>query len=364
MSFMVSQPLFASAAGEPILLMPGPVPIPAFIHAAIAQPVIPHRTAAFRTFYRQLLDDLRYFFQAENAHVCTMTGSGTYGMAVAIRSLFSDNDQIVVVTNGKFSERWAGYARSCGMSVAEVAKPWGEVPTAAEIAAAVAATPNVKGVIITHCETSTGALADLEEIAFAVRRVAPDVVLLVDAMTTVGAIPFYFDAWGIDCAITAQKTLMCPSGVVEFALSDRAFARLQPTHEGDFTNLFIYAIKAETANYPFTAPVNLLYGVAAGAAYLRKQSLPVIWNEVHAAAAQFRATCQQRGYTHFPQQFSDSLSVVFPPANVSADTLRGTWEAEHGIIVSGGQEEIAGRVLRVAHFGVAAHNMARLCAVM
>ena len=152
-----------------MLLSPGPVEIPPFVQEALLKPVIHHRTSAFEKMYGSVLDGLRYGFQT-NDTVCTMIGSGTYGVQAAMYSRFRpDEGAVMVVNNGKFSGRWVDYGILLGLDILESKLEWGKSPQKYEILQNLDAFPgNVQGLVLTHCETSTGALTDVEEIAFAV----------------------------------------------------------------------------------------------------------------------------------------------------------------------------------------------------
>lgn len=335
------------------LLTPGPVPIPEFVKAALAQPVIHHRTPEFTDFYKEFLADLRYFFQTEQG-VCTCIGSGTYGVEMAIYSMFAPGDEILVTSHGKFSKRWAAYAHHLGIRVHTLEMPWGKSPSRNQILEKLEQAPQCKGVVLTHSETSTGAILDLEEIAFAVKRKNPDILLVVDGITSVGALPYYHDAWGIDCSVIAsQKALMNPAGLVGFAFSEQAKSRLRETYKGDFQNLRNHLLAAESFSSAFTAPVQLLFGVQAALSYFRKETLPSVWNRVHQTAVYFRREIGEMGGSIFPDEPSDSLtSFTLPISQFSISEIKAILDKKYGLILSGGQGDLEGKILRVSHMGL------------
>lgn len=330
------------------LLSPGPVPIPASIQAALSRPVIHHRSPAFRQFYLDLLGALRYLFQTQH-QVGTLIGSGTYGVEAAMYSLFRPGEAVLVLSMGKFSQRWADYAPLLRLETHTLAAAWGESLSSAAVLSAAAGIPNLRGVVITHSETSTGAGLDLESIALALREAHPELLLLVDGITSVGAIPYYHDAWALDASLVAsQKSLMNPAGLVAFALSPRAEAALRPTHPGDFCNLYNYVQAATTGDYPFTPPVQLLYGVAEALRQLRDETLPVRWNRTHQTAQHFRTGLKALGGAVFPSQPVDSLTAFTWPGQ-DLSTLKMRLEAA-GYILAGGQGPLKGQILRISHF--------------
>ncbi|MDX1906571.1 MAG: alanine--glyoxylate aminotransferase family protein [Bacteroidia bacterium] len=335
-----------------LLLTPGPVPVPDFIQQALMRPVIPHRGKIFEGIYSQLLERLQYLFQTTHP-VCTMIGSGTLGVEAAMYSLLRPGEPVLVVNIGKFSERWADYARVLGLDTHEVRKSWGQTITPAELQAAAEAIPGLRGVVITHCETSTGVAVDLEEISYALRQVCPEVLIIVDAITTAGAIPLYADAWDLDCVVTAsQKALMNPAGLVCFGVSPRGQEALRETHAADYRNLLNYLRQAAKGSYPYTPPVQLLYGVDEALAYIGRETLPVIWNRTHTAARFFRAGLETLGGKLFPESPSDSLTAFSLPGH-NPDVVRKYMSEVHQVILSGGQGHLTSQIARVSHMGMA-----------
>lgn len=343
-----------------LLLTPGPVPIPNFVHEAIAKPVIHHRTSVFEAFYDELLSNFKYLFQTEK-YVCSMMGSGTYGVEVAMYSLFRPENEILVVNNGKFSQRWADYGNLLGLKVTDLGKEWGRGVEPNEVLEAFEKMKTPKGVVLTHSETSTGGLIDLEEMAFSIRHIYPEMIIVVDAITSVGTIPFYFDEWQIDCAVVAsQKALMNPAGTVAFALSERAEQTLINTHEADFRNLYNFLHWAKRKNYPYTPPVSLLFGLKAATDHIKSETLPKIWNKTHLAAKYFRNSIIELGGEIFAEKPSDSLTAFFIPS-LNTTIMLNELENTFGLKLSGGQGELKGKIARISHMGMADIKAGRAC---
>jgi aspartate aminotransferase-like enzyme len=338
------------------LLTPGPVPVPDFVMAAINQPVIHHRTAAFEQFYQKLLTKLRYLFQAEASEsvVGTMIGSGTYGVEAAMYSLFKPGETILVINNGKFSERWEVFGKLSGFKVVELVKNWGESPAVAEIVELLRENKTVAGVVLTHSETSTGALLDLEEISFAIKNEFPETLVVVDGITSIGTIPFYFDQWQIDAAITAsQKALMNPTGTIAFALSALAQRKLRnPEIIADSRNLANYVKSVQKNSYPFTAPVQLLYGLDAALDSIKNDGLPTVWNRTHHSAKTFRAALARLGGKMIAENPSDSLTAFYFPERDN-EPIRQRLITDYQIHLAGGQGEFKHKLMRVSHMGMA-----------
>ncbi|MEM7370647.1 MAG: aminotransferase class V-fold PLP-dependent enzyme [Bacteroidota bacterium] len=334
------------------LLTPGPVPVPEFVMNAIYQAVIPHRSAAFEAFYGEMLNRLAYLFMT-NQRVCSMIGSGTYGVEAAMYSLFQKGETVLVVDMGKFSERWADYGELLGLEVIRLTKEWGDSAEVSEIMTLAAQCEDLRGIVLTHSETSSAAMLDLEEVSWAIKQQFPQTLILVDAITSVGCMPFYFDKWQIDCAVVAsQKALMNPAGLVAFAISEQAYKRMQDTHASDSRNLLNYLHFAQRNNYPYTPPVQLLYGVDAALKYVETERLPTLWNRCHHAAQTFRTGLKSLGGQLIAASPSESLSAfAFPDQDMTV--LKTRLEEEYAIQVSGGQAHLAGTILRVSHMGMA-----------
>ncbi|MFK7973074.1 MAG: alanine--glyoxylate aminotransferase family protein [Bacteroidia bacterium] len=336
----------------PYLLTPGPVPIPAFVRKAMEKPVMPHRSEEFEAFYEPLLTKLRYLFQTKTGNVTTMAASGTGGVEAAMHSFFQSGEKIAVVSNGKFSKRWSDYGALLHCDVKTLTIDWGQAPDTEQV---VSIAKDCKGIVLTHCETSTGVCIDLEEIALALREAYPEIIIIVDAITTVGAVPFYFDTWSIDCAIVAsQKALMGPAGICAFALSEHGMKQLTSFHKSDYAHLGNHIEAARKNSYPYTPPLLQLYALEAVLAHIQHQGLPTIWNRTRRASRHFRKVLKAHKGEVFCTSASDSLSVFLFRGQEHA-YLKAQWEAA-GFIIAGGQEHLAGKVLRISHMGIAANT--------
>ena len=228
---------------------------------------------------------------------------------------------------------------------------WGKAPKVEEIMAILQKEKNINGIILTHSETSTGALLDLEEIAFAVKRHDPNILILVDGITSVGTIPFFFDEWEIDCAITAsQKALMNPAGTIAFALSEPALKKLSDTDASDFHNLYNYVKAVAEFSYPYTAPVQLLFGLDAALDHIEENGLPAIWNKTHHSAKTFRNILSELGGKLLSDSPSESLTAFYFPEKDN-EAIRQQLIKDYGMHLSGGQGELKGKIMRISHMG-------------
>lgn len=331
------------------LLTPGPVHVPEFVMEAIRRPVIHHRSQGFAKFYGGMLERLGYLFQARQ--VGTMIGSGTYGVASMMYSVFRPGEKVLVLSNGKFSGRWKDEALHLGLEVRSFEVAWGKAIQTNAVMKDLENVEALAGVVITHSETSTSCLVDLEELAFQLRQKFPEVLILVDGITSVGAMPYYHDTWAIDASITAsQKSLMNPAGTVAFALSDRALGRLRPTHQGDFRNVWNYMEAIKKLTYPYTAPVQLLYGLDAALQFIEEAGLPAVWDRCHQSARYFRKSLLELGGETFGENISDSLTAFSFPEK-AAEQLKVELKSRFAWTLSSGQGGLKGVILRTSHMG-------------
>src|SRR2546429_1280988 len=202
------------------LLTPGPTPVPAEVLAELAKPVIHHRERDFREIYEQCLVRLRDVYRTEN-DVLMYTTSGTGAFETAVANLTSPGDRQLVVSAGDFGERWAAMVKAFGAALVHVRLDWGEIPDADDLRNALADAGDVRVVYLTHSETSTGGVADVQALVAVAKEAGALVV--VDAVSSLGAVPLETDAWGIDVAVSgSQKALMCPPGLAFASVSPAA----------------------------------------------------------------------------------------------------------------------------------------------
>ncbi len=335
---------------HPILLNPGPVAVPPFVMDAIAQPVIHQRTAAFDAFFEALQGDLQYVFQT-NSLVIGMPGSGTFGVEAAMFSLFKPGDQVAIPAMGKFSQRWVAFGMALGLEVIPLGVAWGHAFTVAHAQKILQEYPRLRGWVLTHVETSTGVAIDLEEIAFTIKEAAPQQLIVVDGICSVGIQSIYMDAWQLDCVVAAsQKGLLNPTGTVYVAVGPLAAAGLVYPEAADYRDLGHYHRYLTQGSYPFTPPMQLFNGVKAAIAQMRAQTMPGVWNATHAMSRYFKAALQDLGGHVYGAGNADALTVV-SFGRRSHDRLRERLVLEHGIETAGGQDQLDDLVLRVGHFG-------------
>ena len=250
------------------LFTPGPTPLLPSAQVAMASYAAHHRTADFRALFSRVLADLKLFIGTQN-DVLVLTASGTGFMEASVSNLTSPGDKVLVLTAGKFGERWVSLAKAFGCSVETVTAPYGDTFSLDEVRARL--TPEIRCVYVQATESSTGARHDVSAIAALVRGL-PDTLLVVDGITGLGTTHLDVDGWGIDVIIGgSQKALMIPPGLAYGAVSERAWRRMEtaksPRYYFDLRKERAAAVKAETSYTPATS---LFAGLAAALDYVRQ----------------------------------------------------------------------------------------------
>ena len=339
------------------LFTPGPTPLLPSAQTAMASYGMHHRTADFRALFTRVLTDLKEFIGTQN-DVLVLTSSGTGFMEAAVTNLTSPGDKVLVLTAGKFGERWVSLAKAFGCAVETVTAPYGETFSLDAIRAALM--PDIRCVFVQGTESSTGARHDVESIAKLVHTL-PDTLFVVDAITGLGTSRLDVDAWGIDVIIGgSQKALMIPPGLAYGAVSERAWQRMETTKSPrfyfDLRKERKAAARAETSYTPATA---LFAGLAAALDYVRQMgdgNLPAgreaLIANAEMCAAMTRAGVQALGLKLFAQSSpAAALTAVAAPAGTDSTAICKRFREQFGAVVANGQAEMKGQLFRIAHIG-------------
>lgn len=333
------------------LLAPGPTQIPPEVLAAMSQPIIHHRTPQFSALFAEVGRDLQALFQTAQ-DVLILAASGSGAMEGAVTNLFSPGDEVIVVNGGKFGERWTKISRSYGVVVHEIPVEWGRAVDPAAVKATLDAHPGTQAVLMQGSETSTTVLHPVEEIATLLR--GRDVLLVVDGITAVGVLDVPMDRWGIDVLITgSQKALMLPPGLAFIALSARAWeynrrAKL-PRFYFDFARERESLKKQTTA---WTPAISLIVGLHTALRLIRAEGFPQVFARHARLAAATRAGAQGLGLELLaPEAPSPAATGIWVPKDVDGARLVRYLRDEMGVTVAGGQDQLAGKVVRIAHLG-------------
>ncbi len=335
------------------LLTPGPTAIPESVLSKFSEPVVHHRTSLFEAEFKILQEHLRWLFQTKN-DVLTLTCTGTGAMEAAVAGIFSSGDEVIVVNAGKFGERFGKIARVYGLQVHEIIVERGRAVEPAALEQKLQDHPGVKGVLFQASETSTGALMPVHAIINLCKK--HRVLSVCDGITAVGIFDLPMDAWGIDVLLTgSQKALMLPPGLAFIALSDSAWAKASastaPKYYFDLHRERKMQQKQQTA---WTPGISLIQGGVKALGLLREEGLPAIFARHERLASATRAAVQAMGLELFSSAPSPVLTAVKVPVRFSVDEgkrIQKVMQDEYGVIITGGQDELQGKILRLSHFG-------------
>jgi len=340
------------------LFTPGPTPLLPAAQFAMAAADLHHRTPEFRALYQRVLEQLKSFVGTHN-DVILLTSSGTGAMEASISNLTSPGDRVLVLTAGKFGERWTGLAKAFGCQPDVVSAPYGQ--TLSLDAAKTALRNDTKLVLMQATETSTGVRHDVKAVAEMLRAAGSDALLVVDAITGLGTTHLDMDAWGIDVLIGgSQKAVMIPPGLAYLAVSERAWKRMEttksPRYYFDLRKERKVAAKGESAYTPGVALIAALgaafdYIAAQAGGDLAKGRVALVEN-AETCAAMMRAAVPTMGMRLFaPDAPAAAVTAVVPPEVVDSGIIVKQLKSRFGTIVANGQGEMKGQLFRVAHLG-------------
>ena len=315
---------------------------------------IGHRSGEFQAIVRRTTEQLKWLHQT-SSDVLVITGSGTAAMEAGIINTLSRGDRVLCGDNGKFGERWVKVARAYGLDVEVIKAEWGQPldPEAFRAALEADTAKTIKAVILTHSETSTGVINDLESIARHVKAHGT-ALTLADCVTSLGATNVPMDAWGLDVVASgAQKGYMLPPGLSFVAMSERAWKAYERSDLPKFyLDLGPYRKTAAKDSNPFTPAVNLYFGLEAALEMMQNEGLEAIFarHARHRAAAQ--AGMKAIGLPLFAAEGYGSPAITaVAPEGIDAEQLRKEVKSRFDILLAGGQDHLKGQVFRIGHLG-------------
>jgi aspartate aminotransferase-like enzyme len=339
------------------LFTPGPTPLLPAAQTAMASFTAHHRTADFRALFQRVLADMKDFVGTKN-DVLVLACSGTGVMEASVSNLTSPGDHVLVLTAGKFGERWTGLAKAFGCQVDVLSVPYGGTFSLDDIRARV--TPDVRVVFVQATESSTGARHDVEGIAKIVRAQGDGTLLVVDAITGLGTTHLNVDGWGVDVIIGgSQKALMMPPGLAYCAVSERAWKRMEtttsPRYYFDLRKERKSAAKGESAYTPATS---LFAALGAALEFIRNMGngdLPKgreeLVNNAEICAEMTRAGAQALGLKLYAGSPAAALTAICAPDGIDSSKIVKEFREGFDAVVANGQGEMKGKLFRIAHIG-------------
>jgi serine---pyruvate transaminase len=328
------------------LFTPGPTPVPPQVLAAMGEPVVHHRSPDFRPIYERCLARLREVCRTES-DVLLFTASGTGAFESAVVNLVSPGEPHLVVSAGSFGERWIAMTSAYGADVDELRYAWGETPDPEDVRARLAAR-EAKAVWIVQSETSTGVVADVQAIAAVAKEAGALVV--VDAVSSLGAVPCETDAWGLDVVVSgSQKALMTPPGLGLAAVSDAALAATgsTPRFYFDWQRTRDAQRKLDA---PFTPPVSLVTALDVALGMLLEEGLEAVFERHVRLGRAARAGAKAMGLELFSPDEDRSAVVTAVLSPDAAEVISGV-RNRFGITLAGGQGDLKGKIFRIGHIG-------------
>ena len=333
------------------LLTPGPTPLPPQVCEAMARPIIHHRTPQFQLILKEASEGLKYVFKTQN-DVFILASSGTGTMEAAVVNILSPGDTAIVVQGGKFGERWREICQSYGINAEVINVEWGRAVEPKEIEKKLKANPKIKAVFTTLCETSTGVATDIEAIGRVVKET--EALLVVDAISGLGAIPMASDAWFCDMVVSgSQKGLMLPPGLGFISISPKAFKLMESSKCPKYYFDLKEAKKALDKNdTPFTPAISLAVALNEALKMMKQDGLENIFLRHKKMAEATRQAMKALGLELFaPTASSDVVTAVKVPLGIDGEKLVKTMRDTYGVTIAGGQSELKGKVFRIAHMG-------------
>jgi aspartate aminotransferase-like enzyme len=348
------------------LVTPGPTPVPPEVLAATALPMIHHRSADFRGTLARVLERLKTVYRT-GSDVLLFTSAGTAAMESAVANVCSPGDRVVVVSHGYFGERWATIAQGYGLDVDHIRYEWGETPSAEEVGARIEELGGAKVVYLTHSDTSTGVVADVQGTAARIAR--SGALVAVDAISSLAAVPLETDDWGLDVVLTSShKALMCPAGLAFASVSPAALEATEsascPRYYMDWQRTLAAQEKGETA---FSTAISLVRGLDVALGMILDDGLEAAFERHLRLGRACRAGVKAMGLELFSPDEDRSVVVtaIRMAPDVDGQAIVASMRDRSGVTVIGGQGPLRGKVVRIGHIGyVDVHDVSAALAAL
>ena len=336
-----------------ILMTPGPTPVPPEVLLAQGSPLVYHRGPGYGALLREVTEGLKKLFRTNN-DVLVFASSGTGGLESAVANLFSPGDRVVVPVAGYFGERFAKIATAFGLDVRRIDYEWGRAVIPDDVRAAVSEGPT-RGLLVQHSETSTGVVHDIQAIGEVLR--GTETLLIVDAISSIGAVPYEGDAWGIDVAIGgSQKALSATPGLSFVSVSDRAWKAYEKAKNPRFYfdwKLYKESYEADDPENPFTPAISLMLGLRAALRLFFEEGQDAVLERHRILSAALKQGVKALGLdiaAEHPER-AWAVTQVAAPEGIDGSELVAKMRSDHGIVLAPGQGPLKGKVFRIGHLG-------------
>jgi len=335
------------------LLAPGPTAIPPEVLLKMAEPIIHHRNPLFETIVEEVRENLKYLFGTKN-EVLIFTSSGTGAMEGAVTNMLSPGDKAIVVRSGKFGERWAEICNAYGVETINIDVPWGDILDPAAVGKTLKDHPEVKAVYTQATDTSTGAKFPVKEVAAIVKDL-PGTLMVVDGITGVGVFELPQDDWNIDILISgSQKALMLPPGLSFAGVSDKAWQFNKTSKIPKFYFNWAKELKNLQKNQTnFTPAISLIIGLRESLRLIREEGLENVYRRIDRLAYATREAARALGLQVFAKSPSPAVTAIVAPEGIDGQAIYKTLWKKYQVTGAGGQDQLKGRVFRIATLGYA-----------
>ncbi|NDJ21583.1 aminotransferase class V-fold PLP-dependent enzyme [Nostoc sp. B(2019)] len=337
-----------------MLMIPGPTPVPEAALLALAKHPIGHRTGEFSNILAEVTENLKWLHQTQS-DVLTLNVSGTGAVEAGIINFLSPGDRILVGSNGKFGERWVEVGQAYGLNVEEITTEWGK-PLDPEVFAQklqADTEKQIKAVIITHSETSTGVLNDLETINRHVKEHG-EALIIVDAVTSLGAFNLPIDSWGLDVVASgSQKGYMIPPGLGFVSVSPKAWEAYKTAKLPKYyLDLGKYRKATAKNTTPFTPPVNMIFALHTTLRSMKEEGLESIFARHERLKNATRAAIKGLNLPLFaPDSNASPAITAVAPQGIESDKIRSLMKKRFDIALAGGQDHLSNKIFRIGHLG-------------
>ncbi|MCF6093494.1 alanine--glyoxylate aminotransferase family protein [Microaerobacter geothermalis] len=336
-----------------MLRIPGPTPIPPRVVHAMGTPMIGHRSGAFSNLLVQVSEELKPIFGTkENVYI--LTGSGTSGLETAVVNAIAPGEEVAVIVTGSFGDRFAKINEKFGITTHRLDLEWGKACTPELLASFLDQHPQVSAVFATYCETSTGVLNPVDQLAKVVKE-KTDALFIVDGVSCLGAVPCKMDHWGIDVLVTgSQKALMLPPGLAFIAASQKAWDKIESNPRPRFyLDMVAYRKNYEKETSPYTPAVSLIFGLREVLQMIKEEGLEEIVNRHEIMKEMTRAGIKALNLPLLAedQYASPTVTAIANCPRYDSEELRKILRTKHNLVLAGGQNHLKGKIFRIGHMG-------------
>ncbi|MFA5261114.1 MAG: alanine--glyoxylate aminotransferase family protein [Candidatus Omnitrophota bacterium] len=335
-----------------LLLTPGPTQVPPQLCEVLGRPIIHHRTPQFQNFLKEAFSGLKYVLQTQH-DVYLLAASGSGAMEASVCSFLSPGDTAITVEGGKFGERWTELCRAYQVEPKVVEVPWGKAVSPQVIEKMLAEDKNIKAVFVTHCETSTGVTTDIKALGEVIKKT--NAILVVDSVSALGVIDLKMDDWNVDVVASAShKGFMLPPGVAVVAASPKAQAMMaQSKCPKYYFDLRKYKKLVDKTDTPFTPAIGIIIALTESLRLVKETGLENLFKHHECLAKATREAAKALGLSLFADEscISNVLTAINLPEGMDGGKVVKIMRDTYGISVAGGQGDLKGKIIRIAHMG-------------